>query len=72
MYVMNGSQKFKFNLIEFPQFVGRKIQYNGAPIFSISDDGKFGFIETELLYDSINKLSFFLRLYAKWVVKKDG
>lgn len=68
MLVTNGFEKFP--LVEFPMWIGRKIQYNGSAIFSVSDNGHFGFLKTKELYDSIEKLPVLYRLYAKWVVKR--
>ena len=54
-----------FELVEFTPFFGDKIYKAGCPICSFSENGNYGFLNTDLLHQAMIKLPFYVKILLK-------
>lgn len=62
MFVTNGKL---FDTVEFTTFIGYRIYKAGAPVFTIDENGKYGFLNNDLLHEAILKLPFYVKILLK-------
>lgn len=63
MLIQEG-QKY-FELIEFTPFFGDKIYKAGCPICSFSENGDYGFLNTDLLHAAMIKLPIYVKILLR-------
>ena len=54
-----------FELVEFAPFFGDKIYKAGCPICSFSENGNYGFLNTDLLHQAMIKLPIYVKILLK-------
>lgn len=62
MFVTNGKL---FDTVEFPAFIGYRIYRAGAPVFTIDESGKYGFLNNDLLHEAMLNLPFYVKVLLK-------
>ena len=62
MFVTNGKL---FDTVEFPAFIGYRIYRAGAPVFTIDESGKYGFLNNDLLHAAMINLPFYVKILLK-------
>ncbi|MDD3323462.1 MAG: hypothetical protein PHS59_18655, partial [Paludibacter sp.] len=54
-----------FDTVEFPAFIGYRIYRAGAPVFTIDESGKYGFLNTDLLHAAMINLPFYIKILLR-------
>ena len=62
--LIHDGQNF-FELVEFTPFFGDKIYKAGCPVCAFSENGNYGFINTDLLHAAMIKLPFYVKVLLR-------